>query len=213
MKKFLVLILTGIILLTFAACSNGEHGEETAGTTAGRTEAVYIKGDTDIIPLGQPFTEDEIEVQVNCEAVSLKDMFSKGCYVSRYGYYHVLINSSQLDYNYFTLPIIKENMIVGSLTIHRKDDGTVETASINSGYDKNYLLNQILQEYKGENIAMIYSDLSEYAITEDNSVYTIYGNNNPSVSNENNLYESYNKKDNIISDNIFDNDMYYYKID
>ncbi len=58
---------------------------------------------------------------------------------------------------------------------------------------------------------MIYSLFSEYGISADNEVSTVHGNDNPEILNAENLYNTFNFGNNLLTEKIFDESDYYYK--
>lgn len=190
-------------LVCFTSCS--ETNANLSTTTAGQIDYVTLSGNAVIeLGTGKPFTQSEIENADVNENFSTEKLGSS-CKLSNKGYHHILVyKDNQLDFSYLKIPIVKDRLIIASITLHRKEDGTIEDAGATVDYGDDYLLNQLLTDYPNEEIVMIYSQFSEYAITSDNIVHTIYGNDNPVIENPENIYNAYKTEYNTISSKIFD---------
>lgn len=173
--------------------SNNNLSHET--TIAGNTEEPYLDGNAHVYTSGIPFTEKEILQQVTSEMKM--GIIPEDCQISGNGYYHVNAETNCLDYNFLTLHMFQNEKLCGEMTLQRKKDGTAEVAKIAffSNEDK---LCELLEANPQKKFAMVYAGVSEYAILEDNTVYTISGYS-PHVSNIQNLYSAYNLEDNILS--------------
>ena len=173
--------------------SNNNLSLET--TIAGNTEEPYLDGNAHIYTSGVPFTEEEILQQVTSEMKM--DIIPEDCQISTNGYYHVNAETNCLDYNFLTLPMLQNGKLCGEMALQRKKDGAAEVAKI-AFSDNEDKLCELLEANPQKEFAMVYAGVSEYAILEDNTVYTISGYS-PHISNIQNLYNAYNLEDNILS--------------
>lgn len=182
------------LLICITSCSDNSYNNPPDDTVAGKVEENYLDGNAQLSTSGTPFSEEEILLQTAAEMES--GIIDTDCEIGNKGYYHFSVTKNYLDYNFLTLPITKNGKLYGEIALRRDEDGAVETAMVSFyGNDK---LNELLESNPERKFAMVYAPMSEYAIMDDNTVYTISGFP-PQINNGENLYNAYNLTDNILS--------------
>ncbi len=175
-------------------------------TTVGGSDDPVIDGNMEITVTGTPYTEEEIMTAVENAKEYLQGRFEPGSYLSRNGYYLVSLYAGEMKYDFYILPVVKDHQIIGEGRIERCPDGPKLSVSPDV---YSYAREKMIDEKK--ELAMIYSLFSEYGISADNEVSTVHGNDNPEILNAENLYNTFNFGNNLLTEKIFDESDYYYK--
>ena len=86
--------------------------------------------------------------------------------------------------------------------LHRNESGIIEVG-FSTGEEENSQLNRLMKEK--EKLALLYSSYSEFAITEDNVVYTIYGSDPDTIIDNEKLFSGYSTQFNTVrTKDLFD---------
>ena len=190
--KILIIICSFIFLLS--SCSN-EKSENTQTTISGEQETVVLDGNIEVKQEGVPSDEKEIEKAIQDNMEFLYDVFPEGASIHKKGIYHVRSDNKLIDFRYLQLPIIQEGTLCGSMTLHRREGGEIEV-SVSLGGNAEKRINEILQEE--DELALVFSKYSEYAISRSNEVYTLNGTEPEKVLEKDRLYETYGTTYNIL---------------
>lgn len=194
MNKLVFFVL--ISMLSLSACKMSGI-EETTESLAGRVERVVLDGSQRIDCIGVPFRAEEIDEEILKQEDFLLELFpGVDRYVFKQGYYHLRTDTNLIDFNFVLLPVIQDGYITGSMTLHRRDDGSIETG-FSSGEEKDGNLNRLLRTV--DQVAFLYSINSEYVITDDNVVHTIYGAEPDEIVHADELFHAYSTQYNTIS--------------
>ncbi len=195
MKKLGLSIALFCITICLASCVGDAKSDLVLGTTvAGVIENNVLDGNVQLSTVGTPFSEKEIRVRILAEMSY--GVITSDYKISSNGYYHIMLKNNCLDYNNLTLPILKDGVLCGDLTIRR---GTMGIAISSSAlYGDEHPLPKLIAAFPEQNFAMVYAGQSEYAIADDNTVHVISGYT-PIITNGQNLYSTFNLGDNIFS--------------
>lgn len=199
------------VMLVFLCCGCAakdtidSETTETEPTVAGCYDNPVIDGNAEIAVSGTPYTDEEIMTALENDMEFLQGLYEPGCYLSSNGYYHVLLYDGEISYVTYDLPVVKERQVIGIITITRLSDNTLTYGVRDCGSELGELINE------KKELAMLYSKFSEYAVSGDNEVFTIYGNDNPEILNAEKLYSTFNFGDNVATEKIFDDSAYYYQ--
>jgi hypothetical protein len=175
--------------------------EAETTTAGGRSEEYNIDGKASLKATGTPFTQEEIQSQINVwlENGLLQFELGDGCEIATKGYYSISLEyGNSINYNFLDLPVFRNDELVGEITISR--DGYKE---VNSGMGGAYsTLCSLLAEYPDSEFVMLYGASSKAAIGPDNKIHILSGRDSFNVINSDTLYDTFKTHDNTLSRNI-----------
>lgn len=192
-------ILVFIIFITFilSSCDYSKLDENVNESIAGENENIVLDGNVIITYIGDAFNTEDISSVIQNNRDFLDELFPDGdIYIYDKGYYHVNSNSGILDLNFIILPVIQNGYITGNIMLHRNESGIIEVG-FSTGEEENSQLNRLMKEK--EKLALLYSSYSEFAITEDNVVYTIYGSDPDTIIDNEKLFSGYSTQFNTVT--------------
>lgn len=206
---FITIFITSLVCIS--GCITSNRVEETINESiAGGTEYITLDGAVEIKVIGSSFTKEEIVQKIHEDQDFLKETFPvSNLYVSSKGYYHVRTDYLQIDLDYTVLPIIQDDYVVAHMTLTRNESGNIDR-SISMGEQKNSIRNNLLKTE--DKFLLLYSQHSEYAVADDNTVYTIYGKEPDQIDNANTLFDAYATEYNTVLSNDFFNPDNWIKI-
>ena len=147
--------------------------------------------------MGTPFTQEEIQSQLDTWKSIIQSEFGTMCDISVIGYHSIFMERFfTVDYSYSEFQIYFNDEIVGNMTMYRV--GNYATSSLQIGN----VLSNLLDRYPDGEFVMIYGNASKAAITPDNKVHIIHGRDVYNVINGDSLYNNYKTDDNVFNLNV-----------
>ena len=162
-------------------------------TVGGRKKHYSINGESKPATIGTPFTMEEIQNAIDLQKHLVLSDFGDNCEIAVGGYYSINLDNMLVDYNFFEMPIFIDDNVVGAIFITRFENGEISSSS---GEENSFI--NLFNDYPEDEYIMLYSATSKMAITPDNKVHILYGQDTFSIINDETLYESFKTIDSVI---------------